>query len=376
MRFVWFLALRHLRHRRTQSLITLLGVAVGIMVLTTALSLFNGFSKGLIDATLKAVPHVLLLKLAPEAPNTPPPPHPEVLAQAPFLAAKALLTRRAEEGRSAGVDFATLIGLGEGGAAVYPDIDLSQLEPGTVVLGSMLARSLAAFTGDKLVALSIDQTRVTLEVVGTFSTGNALLDAGYAFTTLEDNRKLLGLPGAISGYQVRVRDPDRAYEVGRAISGSDYLPQTWQSNYRTLIEQLALQKRVSGIIVFLIVGVAALGMANVLVLAVVEKTPDIALLRVLGARGLQVAGVFALEGVLLGVGGVVLGNLLGWGLSSYFAWRPIRIPGDLYFITSLPVDIKASDFVWVSAMSLLVVILASLLPLVRALRVKPGEVLR
>ncbi|WP_027890949.1 FtsX-like permease family protein [Calidithermus chliarophilus] len=376
MRFVWFLALRHLRHRRTQSLITLLGVAVGIMVLTTALSLFNGFSKGLIDATLKAVPHVLLLKLAPEAPNTPPLPHPEVLAQAPFLAAKALLTRRAEEGRSAGVDFATLIGLGEGGAAVYPDIDLSQLEPGTVVLGSMLARSLAAFTGDKLVALSIDQTRVTLEVVGTFSTGNALLDAGYAFTTLEDNRKLLGLPGAISGYQVRVRDPDRAYEVGRAISGSDYLPQTWQSNYRTLIEQLALQKRVSGIIVFLIVGVAALGMANVLVLAVVEKTPDIALLRVLGARGLQVAGVFALEGVLLGVGGVVLGNLLGWGLSSYFAWRPIRIPGDLYFITSLPVDIKASDFVWVSAMSLLVVILASLLPLVRALRVKPGEVLR
>ncbi|RIH86043.1 ABC transporter permease [Calidithermus roseus] len=376
MRFICFLALRHLRYRRTQSLITLLGVAVGIMVLTTALSLFNGFSKGLIDATLKAVPHILLLKINPEAPNTPPALNPEVVAQAPFLAAKALLTRRAEEGRSAGVDFATLVGLGEGGAGVYPQIDLHQLRPGTIVLGSMLARSLAAFPGDKLIALSIEQTRLTLEVVGTFSTGNALLDGGYAFTTLEDNHKLLGRPQAISGYQVRVRDPDRAYEVGRAIGGDEYLPQPWQSNYRTLIEQLALQKRVSGIIVFLIVGVAALGMANVLVLAVVEKTPDIALLRVLGASGLQVAGVFALEGILLGVAGVVLGNLLGWGLSSYFAWRPISIPGELYFLTSLPVDIKASDFVWVSLMSLLVVILASLLPLLRALRIKPGEVLR
>jgi lipoprotein-releasing system permease protein len=376
MRFIWFLALRHLRYRRTQSLITLLGVAVGIMVLTTALSLFNGFSKGLIDATLKAVPHILLLKLDPEAPNTPPAPNPEVVAQAPFLAAKALLTRRAEEGRSAGVDFATLVGLGEGGAEVYPEIDLRGLKPGTIVLGSALARSLAAFPGDRLIALSIEQTRVTLEVIGTFSTGNALLDGGYAFTTLEDNRKLLGLPRAISGYQVRLRDPNRAYEVGRAIGGDEYLSQPWQSNYRTLIEQLALQKRVSGIIVFLIVGVAALGMANVLVLAVVEKTPDIALLRVLGASGLQVAGVFALEGILLGVAGVVLGNLLGWGLSSYFAWRPISIPGELYFLTSLPVDIKASDFVWVSLMSLLVVILASLLPLLRALRIKPGEVLR
>jgi lipoprotein-releasing system permease protein len=376
MRFVCFLALRHLRYRRTQSLITLLGVAVGIMVLTTALSLFNGFSKGLIEATLKAVPHILLLKLDPEAPNTPPAPNPEVVAQAPFLAVKALLSRRAEEGRSAGVDFATLVGLGEGGAGVYPEIDLHGLKPGTIVLGSMLARSLAAFPGDRLIALSIEQTRVSLEVAGTFSTGNALLDGGYAFVTLEDNRKLLGRPQAISGYQVRLRDPDRAYEVGRAIATDQYLPQPWQSNYRTLIEQLALQKRVSGIVVFLIVGVAALGMANVLVLAVVEKTPDIALLRVLGASGLQVAGVFALEGILLGVTGVVLGNLLGWGLSSYFAWRPVPIPGELYFLTSLPVDIKASDFVWVSLMSLLVVILASLLPLLRALRIKPGEVLR
>lgn len=375
MRFVWFLASRHLRYRRTQSLISLLGVAVGIMVLTTALSLTNGFIKGLVEATLKAVPHIYLQSLNLEE-NPPPPPHPQVVGQAPVLLTKALLTRRAEVGRSAGADFATLIGLGDGGAAVYPELDLSKLKPGTIVLGSALARSLGAYPGDKLFLVSINQKRIELRVVGSFQTGNYLLDAGFAFTTLQDVRNLMEAPTALSGYQIRLRDPEQAPQVGQALAGWHYFPQTWQSSNRTLIEQLALQKRVIGIVVFLIVVVAALGMASVLVLTVIEKTPDIALFRVMGARASQVAGVFALEGLVLGTLGIGLGNLLGFGLSSYFAWRPVQIPGELYFLTRLPVEIKPSDFAWVSAMSLLVVLLASLLPLWRALRIKPGEVLR
>ncbi len=375
MRFVWFLALRQLRYRRTQSLITLLGVAVGIMVLTTALSLTNGFIKGLVEATLKAVPHLYLQSLNLE--DSPvPPSHPEVIGQAPVLLTKALLTRRAEAGRGAGADFATLIGLGAGGQAVYPDLDLSRLKDGGIVLGSALARSLGAYPGDRLFLVSINQKRIQLEVVSTFQTGNYLLDAGFAFTTLADTRELMEQPTALSGYQIRLRNPDKAPDVGLALAGRAYFPQTWQSSNRTLIEQLALQKRVIGIVVFLIVVVAALGMASVLVLTVIEKTPDIALLRVMGARGTQVAGVFALQGLILGALGILMGNLLGWGLSSYFQWRPVEIPGELYFLTRLPVDIKPSDFVWVSSFSLLVVMLASLLPLWRALRIKPGEVLR
>ncbi len=375
MRFVWFLALRHLRRRRTQGFIGLLGVAVGIMVLTTALSLTNGFIRGLVDATLKAVPHLYLQSLDPQR-NPPPPPHPQVVGQVPVFLTKALLTRRAEAGRGAGADFATLIGLGEGGAAVYPDLELSRLQEGGIVLGSALARNLGAYPGDRLFLVSINQKRIELEVAGTFQTGNYLLDAGFAFTTLADTRALMEAPNALSGYQLRLRNPEQAPEVALALAGRHYFPQTWQSSNRTLIEQLALQKRVIGIVVFLIVIVAALGMASVLVLMVIEKTPEIALLRVMGARASQVAGVFALEGLMLGTLGIVLGNLLGYGLSSYFRWRPVEIPGELYFLTRLPVEIKTSDFVWVSAMSLLVVLLASLLPLWRALRIKPGEVLR
>jgi len=375
MRFIWFLASRYLRYRRTQSLISLLGVAVGIMVLTTALSLTNGFVRGLLEATLKAVPHLYLQSLNPEE-SPPPPSHPQVVGQAPVLLTKALLTRRAEAGRSAGADFATLIGLGEGGEAVYPELNLSQLKPGGIVLGSALARSLGAYPGDRLFLVSINQKRIELQVVGSFQTGNYLLDAGFAFTTLQDARELMEAPNALSGYQLRLRDPEQAPQVGLALAGNQYFPQTWQASNRTLIEQLALQKRLIGIVVFLIVVVAALGMASVLVLMVIEKTPDIALLRVMGARASQVAGVFALQGLVLGGLGIILGNLLGFALSSYLTWRPVEIPGELYFLTRLPVEVRPSDFLWVSLMSLLVVLLASLLPLWRALRIKPGEVLR
>ncbi|WP_293179947.1 FtsX-like permease family protein, partial [Oceanithermus sp.] len=316
MRFAWFLALKHLRYRKTQSLITVLGVAAGVAVLTTALSLTNGFTQGLIDATLRAVPHVTLTALDPH--DAPRPENPEIVAETPVLITKALLTRRADAGRGAGVDFGTLIGVGPGAAEVYPGLGLEALKPGEIVLGGALARSLGAWPGDRVYALSVNQKRRDFTVLDRFSTGNYLIDSVFAFTTLEDVQELLKTPGAIGGWHLRLADPERAPEVARELeAGGKYLAQTWQDANRTLIEQLALQKRVIGIVVFLIVVVAALGIANVLVLVVLEKKADIAILRVLGASAPQVAGAFALEAVLLGAAGVVLGDLLGWGLSTY-----------------------------------------------------------
>ncbi len=375
MRFAWFLALKHLRYRKTQSLITVLGVAAGVAVLTTALSLTNGFTQGLIDATLRAVPHVTLTALDPH--DAPRPENPEIVAETPVLITKALLTRRADASRGAGVDFGTLIGVGAGAAEVYPGLGLEALKPGEIVLGGALARSLGAWPGDRVYALSVNQKRRDFTVLDRFSTGNYLIDSVFAFTTLEDVQELLETPGAIGGWHLRLADPERAPEVARALeAGGKYLAQTWQDANRTLIEQLALQKRVIGIVVFLIVVVAALGIANVLVLVVLEKKADIAILRVLGASAPQVAGAFALEAVLLGAAGVVLGDLLGWGLSTYLALRPVTIPGELYFITQLPVKMEPADFAWVSGLAFGTVLISAWLPLRRALSVKPGQVLR
>jgi lipoprotein-releasing system permease protein len=376
VRFIWFLAYRHLRYRKTQSLAAVLGVAVGMAVLLTSLSLFNGFTQGLLEATLRATPHLMLLSNFPDRTVDPPPAHPQVLAQTPFLIAQSLLSRRAELGRGGAVGFASLVGLGEQADLVFPQLDLGGLAPGQIVLGESLARSLGAWPGDSLLVLSINQKRISLQVASTFTTGNEQIDAAYGFTTLSDTRQLLEQPQALTGYQLRLRDPLQAVQVGQQLAGQNFYPRPWQDLNQILLQQLALQKQVAGIVVFLIVVVAVLGIANVLVLAVVEKTAEIAVLRVIGARATQVAGVFALEGVLLGLAGVVLGNLLGWGLSAWLAWRPLSIPGDLYFLTQLGARPQPSDFVWVSITALAVVLLASLLPLWRALQIRPGLVLR
>jgi len=356
-------------------LITVLGVAAGVMVLTTALSLTNGFTQGLIDATLRAVPHITLTALDPY--DAPRPQDPEIVAETPVLITKALLTRRADASRGAGVDFGTIIGVGEGAAAVYPGIGLDRLQPGGLVLGGALASSLGAWPGDSIYALAVNQKRRAFEMVGEFSTGNYLIDSVFAFATIDDVGELLETPGAVSGWHLRLRDPNKAPEVARRLEQSGkYWARTWEDANRTLIEQLALQKKVIGIVVFLIVVVAALGIANVLVLVVLEKKADIAILRVLGASSAQVAGAFALEAVLLGAIGVLLGDFLGWALSSYLAMHPVEIPGELYFITKLPVKMEPADFAWVSGLAFAMVVIAAMMPLRRATRVKPGLVLR
>nr|WP_245557550.1 FtsX-like permease family protein [Deinococcus peraridilitoris] len=379
------LAFAHLRHRRTQNVITVLGVAVGIMVLITALSLTNGFSRALIDATLRATPQLSLSRWTP-GPRDPAleerlGSHAQVVAFAPFLADKGLLTRPASAGRSAGIDFATIF-------AVTPDhasvIDLrpeerqlmERLQPGEVLLGSALAQSVGAFAGDELRLLNSQQRRAALRVKGLFRTGNYLIDAGYAFVRLETLQALQESRN-IAGYQLKLRDPDRAPEVGLQLSaGIEYSAVPWQDFNRTLIDQLALQKRVIGIVVFLIVLVAAFGIANVLTLTVFEKTPEIAILRAVGARRSDILRTFVLEGALLGAAGLLLGNALGILLSLYFQWQPFELPGDLYFISALPVELRPADFVWVNLVGLSITLLAALLPARRAAGIEPARIIR
>ena len=128
--------------------------------------------------------------------------------------------------------------------------------------------------------------------------------------------------------------------------------------------------------VFLIVVVAAFGIANVMTLAVYEKTQEIAILRAMGATQGLITRVFLLEGLALGLLGLLLGNLLGLGVAGYFTMRPFQIPGDLYFITSLPVEVRPSDLLWVNAVGLVTTLLAALIPARRAAALEPARIIR
>lgn len=381
----WTLAKAHLTRRRMQNTLTVLGIAVGVMVLIAALSLTNGFTRALIDATLQASPHLSLTSFTPSPPDT----KLEAAMRAdsrvqsfvPFVADKGLLTRPAEQGRAAGVDFTTLFGVGPEAAKVLQlpageSQVLSGLKDGEVMLGSALARSVGAFTGDEVRLLNSGMKRTTLKVTGLFTTGNYLIDSAYAFTnvgtlqTLQDTKN-------ITGYQLRLHNPDDAPAVGSDLTRTaSYSSLPWQSMYGTLLDQMALQKRVIAFVVFLIVVVAAFGIANVLTLAVFEKTQEIAILRAIGATRALITRTFVMEGLILGLAGLLLGNLLGLAVAAYFTVRPFQLPGDLYFITSLPVEVKLTDILWVNAVGLVTTLIAALIPARRAANVEPARIIR
>ncbi|MDV6373727.1 ABC transporter permease [Deinococcus arenicola] len=381
----WSLARAHLSRRRTQNVLTIGGIAVGVMALIAALSLTNGFTRALVDATLRASPHLSLSAFSPggrdpemeraiEA-------DPRVVAFTPFLADKGLITRPAGLGNRAGVDFATLFGVTPTAAQVLqlPPGEseiLANLGPDEIMLGSALARSIGGFTGDEVRLLNSTQRRGSFRVKGLFTTGNYLIDSAYAFTSLGTLQKLQATTN-ISGYQLRLKDPNLAPTVGTDLTRPRvYSPLPWQSIYGTLLDQLALQKKVIGFVVFLIVIVAAFGIANVLTLAVFEKTQEIAILRAIGATRGLITRIFLLEGLVLGIGGLLVGNLLGLGISAYFTLRPFQIPGDLYFITSLPVEVRWTDVLGVNAVGLVTTLLAALIPARRAANIEPARIIR
>ncbi len=386
--FTLFLAYRHVRRRTLQTVVTVVGVAVGVMVLITALSLTNGFIAEIERSTLQATPHLSLSALPGE---TLPfeettletlEEQPGVVAVAPYLTTQALIFRRADAnlGLSATNGYTQLFGIDPRlERAVLPDLpQLGTLADDEIILGRSLAYTqLGVYPGEEVQVLNVSQQRRAFTVADTFRVGNELLDAVVSYTSVPALQSYLGKEGQISGYHVRVADPDRAAAVGRDLAAKTGLvARSWQELFANLIEQLRLQKALIGVVVFLIVLVAAMGIANLLILTVAEKTEEIAILRAMGASQRQILSVFIVEGFALGAAGTLLGALLGLGISLYFKLKPFPLPGDLYFITQLPVQLQVFDFVWVCSLSLLTSTVAGIVPARRAVALNPVDIIR
>lgn len=380
------LATAHLRRRRTQNALTVAGIAVGVAVLISALSLTNGFTGMLINATLQASPHLSFTPYTPsgrdlalEAEFSS---NEKISAWAPFVVDKALLTRPGDETRDAGTDFSTIFGLPPEGSGVLgfaPEQrdKLMKLQPDELMLGSALARNIGAAVGDTINVLNSSQNRQEMRLGGTFHTGNYLIDSGYAFAPIGTVQSMRGIGDNVSGYQLRLHNPEDARPIALEVQNRhSYAAMPWQDLYGSLLEQLALQKKVIAFVVFLIVVVAAFGIANVMTLAVFEKSQEIAILRAIGATERLIGQVFLLEGLVLGLLGLLLGNLLGLGVAAYFTVRPFQIPGDLYFINTLPVEVRISDLLWVNAVGLFTTLLAAWLPAKRAASMEPAQIIR
>jgi lipoprotein-releasing system permease protein len=381
-----------MRRRALQTGLTVVGVAVGVMVLIVALSLTNGFIDELVRSTLRATPMLTLQSFIAGDTLTDDPSvlaaleaSEGVTAAAPFISSQALVARRASAslGITARQGYTQVIGIDPAKETAVLDLEVlatqadAIMRRGGIVLGASLAQQLGVMTGDEIIMRDITGATATLTVAGTFRVGNELIDAVASYMSIENLQDYLGQPGRISGYHVRLDEPTRARATGLDLADRFSLrPVSWESLFASLISQLELQKAVIGVVVFLIVLVAAFGIANVLVLTVSEKTEEIAILRALGASERQVVSVFMLEGFLLGAVGTVVGAVLGMAVAAYFKFQPFPLPGDLYFITQLPVEVQAVDVLWVCCVSLATSVLAGVFPARRAARLDPVEVLR
>ena len=411
MRYELLVGLRYTRARRrnrfigVNSLVSMIGIAVGVWALIVVLSVMNGFQKEVRTRILGVASHVQLsgdgnrlddwpavAKLAAQ--------HPRVVAAAPYVNAQAMLTvgqavrgaivrgiLPAEEERVA--DFGRYMRTGS----------LELLRPGEfgVVLGADLARALGLLPGDK-VAVIAPQGLVTpagviprlkqFTVVGIFEAGIADADAALALVNLRDAQTLYQMGQAVSGVRLKLDDLFAARSVARELLAQlppNVYATDWTRSHANFFRAVEIEKRVMFIILALIILVAAINIVSTLVVAVTDKQADIAILRTLGAAPASVMQIFVVQGMVIGVVGTAIGMAFGIATALNIdvivpaienAFQIKFLSKDVYLIPDLPSDLQAGDVTAVALMALALSFLATLYPSWRASQLNPAEALR
>lgn len=261
-----------------------------------------------------------------------------------------------------------------------------------LLVGSELANRMQLFTGDTMVVMSMENLNQDMfggfsptirqyEVSGTFRTGMYEYDVTNIYTTLEDARDLLGLtPADASGIGVRTDDPDAAQAMAEEVSdllGIEYSVESWITRHAALFSALQLEKLALGLIVFLIVLVAAFNIVSTLVMVVSDRTREIGILRTMGMTQRGILRVFVIQGVWIGVigttAGATLGIVISWALDRF---ELIRIPGDVYGISHLPARLDPFDIALIVVASIAVSFVATIHPARQAARLEPVDAIR
>jgi lipoprotein-releasing system permease protein len=406
-----FIGLRYSRAKRRNhfvsviSLTSIVGMALGITVLISVMSVMNGFQKEIRERILGVVSHVQISgissrlddwrKVAEEAKK-----HPQVVAAAPYISEQALLSFEQS------VKGTAVRGILPEYENQVVDLDrhmksgqLASLRPGEfgIVLGVDLARALGVMVGDKLLLIA-PQGQVTpagilprlkqFTVVGIFDVGHYEYDAGLALIHLEDAQKLYRMDHQVSGVRLRLKDLYQAPQVARELASMlsvDAYVSDWTRINANFYRAVQIEKRMMFFVVILIVAVAAFNIVSTLVMAVTDKQSEIAILRTLGAPPGSIMKIFIVQGTLIGVIGTLLGLAGGIALALNidvvvpFIEHLIGVKflaKDVYYISELPSEVQFADVAVIAVVSFALCLLATLYPSWRAARVNPAEALR
>jgi lipoprotein-releasing system permease protein len=400
-----FVALRYLFAKRKQafisviSLVSMLGVTVGVMALIIALALMTGLQQGVRDRMLGSSAHIYVFRTGGitdyQADVTRLSAVPDVLGVAPALMAQALVSKDGQQAfiTIKGIDPALEPRVTEVAGSLtsgrFADLDDGGEErlPG-ILIGHELAGKLGAQIGDAVTVLTPSGTlspmgvmprQRRLTVVGIFTLGLFEFDQAYGFVTLGTAGRLAGKTEP-DHLELRVRDIYAAPAMADSLSSLDdgtYLAQDWADLNRSLFSALWLEKVAISIAIGLIVMVAALNIVASLVLLVMEKSRDIAILKTMGASATSIRRIFMLQGFVIGVVGTVVGTAAGVGTATVLdRMQVIKIPADVYQLSHLPFTVVPRDVVFVVLAALVICFVATIYPSRQAARLDPAEGLR
>jgi len=405
MSFERFVSFRYLRAKRKQkfisliSVISVLGVAVGVMALIVVLSVYTGFTEGLRDQIIGINAHVMIhqsgsgiadpqqLQADVEAVNG-------VQASTPNIYGQALITSGQHSSGIAirGIDPATagkVLTL-ESKMVSGKLIDLAD-DSGLplIFLGRELAAQLRVDMGWKIRLLSPNGTLTPMGVLpkvqtcvvgGIFATGMYEYDSTIGFVTLETARRLVGIDNdGVQSLELRVKEIDKADAVADAVRqhiGPSYLVRDWKQANQNLFAALKLEKIGIFIALALIILVASLNIISTLVMVVMEKNKDIAILKSMGASTGSIMRIFFYQGAMIGFTGTVLGVGAGLGLCSLLKrYKIIELPSNVYPMSTLPIKVVPDDIMVVAIVAILITLLATLYPSWKASRIRPVDAL-
>ena len=405
MSFERFVSFRYLRAKHKQkfisliSVISVLGVTVGVMALIVVLSVYTGFTEGLRDQIIGINAHVMIhqpgsgitdpyqLKEKIEA-------IPGVQAATPNIFGQALITAGQYSSGIAvrGIDPATVgkvLNL-ESKMVSGQLIDLAD-DSGLplIFLGQELAAQLRVDMGWKVRLLSPNGTLTPMGVLpkvqtcvigGIFATGMFEYDSTIGFVNLETARRLVGIDGdGAQSLELRVRDIDKADTVAEAVRqqiGPSYMVRDWKQANQNLFAALKLEKVGIFIALALIILVASLNIISALVMVVMEKNKDIAILKSMGASTGSIMRIFFYQGAVIGFTGTLLGVGAGLGLCSLLKrYKIIELPRNVYPMSTLPIKVVPEDITVVAIVAVLITLFATLYPSWKASRVRPAEAL-
>ena len=403
MPFELFISLRYLRAKRKQtfiSIITLIsigGVALGVMTLIVVLSVMSGFHEDMRSKILGINSHVVLMRyndlvrdyqpLTKQVEEVP-----GVVAATPFIYSQVMI--RAGKNISGAVlrgvnpqtvgDVLTL-----GKNITNGALEALSAEEHGLILGRELARNLAAEVGDLVTVISPmgqvtpvgrQPKAVSFKILGLLESGMYEYDSTFVITSIAAAQSFLGMDDGVTGLEIKVENIYNAGKVAESIAERFPYPfwvRDWMQMNRNLFSALRLEKITMGIILTLIILVAAFNIISTLIMVVMEKTRDIAILKSMGATSRSIMKIFVLEGLVIGVVGTLLGLVGGVVLCELLKrYEFIKLPSDVYYISTFPVLMEPFDIVLICCAGVAISLIATLYPSWQAAKLNPVEALR